>query len=271
MILFEGFFLRALLGGIGIAALAGPLGCFMVWRRMAYFSDALAHSALLGVVVGITAGLSANLGIVLVCSLFALLILFLQQRQVLATDTLLGLLAHSSLSLGLLAVEFQNQVTMDGLHSFLFGDVLAITTEEIRYIYAGGGAVLITLCWLWKDLMLTTLHADLAAAEGVKTFRTQALFMLLMTIVIALSIRVVGVLLITSLMLIPAAAARQFARSPQAMAMMASLIGILAVIGGLFLSLWLDTSSGPSIVVMASGLFLLSLLAQLVPALRPYR
>jgi len=254
MATLDPFLWRALLAGMMVAAIAAPLGCFAVWRRMAYFGDSLAHSALLGVALGILSGMGVMPGVVAVCALFALLLLWLQQKKLLATDTLLGILAHSALSLGMVAISVLNAPGLD-LQAYLFGDILAVRTEELRWIAGGGALVLAVLLAHWPSLVLMTIHEDLARAEGVRTLRCQCVLMFLMTVAVAVSLHVVGILLMTSLLIIPAATARQFARSPEAMAVGAALIGILAVAGGLYASLTWDTPSGPSIVSSAAGMF----------------
>ena len=253
--MLEPFMFRALAAGIGVALTAGVIGCFVVWRRMAYFGDSLAHSALLGIALGLAAGWGANLGVVMICSVFALLLLWLQQKKVLATDTLLGILAHAGLSIGVVAIGFLNQ-RID-LYAYLFGDILTVTTEELWWIYIGGAAVLVLLWANWSSLVLTTIDEDLARAENIRTFFMHLLLMFLMTITVAVSIRIVGILLITSMLIIPAATARQLVRSPEAMAAAASLLGVAAVIVGLYGSTRFDAPSGPSIVVTAAALFML--------------
>ncbi len=254
--MFDGFIIRAIIAGVGVALVVGVLGCFVVWRRMAYFGDSLAHSSLLGIALGLLYGFSVNIGIIIVCSVFAVLLVWLQHKHILATDTLLGILAHASLSLGMVALSFLDYIQFD-LHSYLFGDILTITNTDLLWIYLGGGAVLTLLILNWSSLTLMTIHEDLAKAEGVRTFRTQLLLMFLMTIVVAFSVRIVGILLITSLLIIPAATARQLAKTPESMAVTASILGVAAVLLGIFGSLQFDTPSGPSIVTAASLLFLI--------------
>ena len=220
------------------------------------FGDSLAHSSLLGIALGLLYGVSVNFGIVVVCSGFAVLLVWMQHKHVLATDTLLGILAHASLSLGMVALSFLDYLQFD-LHSYLFGDILTVTNMDLLWIYLGGTVVVGLLIANWSSLTLMTIHEDLAKAEGVNTFRTQLILMFLMTIVVAFSVRIVGILLITSMLIIPAATARQLAKTPEAMAVIASLIGVLAVLLGIFGSMQFDTPSGPSIVTAASLLFLI--------------
>lgn len=255
------FILRALAAGIGVALVAGVLGCFVVWRRMAYFGDSLAHSALLGVALGLLHGMPINLGILFICTGFAILLLWLQQQRLLATDTLLGILAHASLSIGMVAISMLDTLQID-LHSYLFGDILTVNQTDIYWIYGGGFIVLALLVANWSSLVLMAVNEDLARAEGVHCFWMQLLLMLLMTIVVAVSIRIVGILLITSMLIIPAAAARQLAKGPDRMAFMAALIGSVAVYGGVQGSLILDTPTGPSIVTTTVLLFLVAVMTR---------
>jgi zinc transport system permease protein len=252
----DDFIWRALIAGLVVAAVAGPLGTFVVWRRMAYFGDSLSHSALLGIALGILTGVNTTLSLLLVCLGIAVLVVWMESRQRLSHDTLLGIFAHSSLSLGLVALSLIQGLRID-LMAYLFGDILAVTTTELYWIMVGGGAVLMALLMIWRPLLALTVNEDLAQVEGVRVDLMRLLFMLLMALVVAVSIKLVGVLLITSLLIIPAAVARQFARSPEQMALLAALAGALSVVGGLFVSMQWDTPTGPSIVVVASLLFFL--------------
>lgn len=252
--MIEPFIIRAIIAGVGIAIIAGAIGCFVVWRKMAYFGDSLAHSALLGVALGLVMGISTNLGTIIICSLFAVLLIWLQQKKILATDTLLGILAHSALSVGMVTLSLLEK-SVD-LHSYLFGDILAVTSAEIYFILFGGFFVLIFLYFNWSSFVLMTIDEKLAKAEGINIVFYQLLIMLLMTVVVAVSFKIVGLLLITSLLIIPAAAARQLANSPEKMAIISSLLAVCSVAIGVYSSLYLDTPSGPSIVVASTIIFI---------------
>ena len=251
------FLLNALLAGLALALVAGPLGSFVVWRRMAYFGDTLSHAALLGVALGFLLDVSPTLAVTVGCVLLAVLLVTLQQRQPLAADTLLGILAHSTLSLGLVTLSFMKEVRVD-LMAYLFGDLLAVSASDLLWIIAGSALVLALICFLWRPLLAITVHEELAKVEGLPVGAIRLALMLLIAIVIAVAMKIVGVLLITSLLIIPAAAAQRHARSPVQMAVGASLLGLVAVCAGLALSWFKDTPAGPSIVVSAAGLFLLS-------------
>ena len=258
IIMLDDFFTRALVAGIGLALVAGPLGCFIVWRRMAYFGDTMAHSALLGVALSLLLDINLTLGVFAVAALVSLALVLLQRRNALSTDALLGILSHSTLAIGLVLVAFMTWVRVD-LMGFLFGDILAVTVTDIAVIYAGGAAILLLLALVWRPLLAGTVNAEVAEAEGLRPELTRVVFMLLLASVIAIAMKLVGVLLITSLLIIPAATARRLSGSPEQMAVVAALLGAGAVSGGLFGSLAYDTPSGPSIVVAALGIFLVSL------------
>lgn len=251
----DDFLWRALAGGIGVASIAGPLGCFIVWRRMAYFGDTLAHSALLGVALGLVLGIDLTVGIVACASLLAVLLVLLQQRH-LATDTLLGIMAHSGLAVGLVVLSFFESVRVD-LFSYLFGDVLAVSQLDLVWIYAVAGLGLAALAAIWRPLLMVTIQEDLARAEGVPVIAVRLAFVLLLATVIAIAMKVVGIMLIVSLLIIPAATARCLSGTPERMAVLAALTGCAAVMAGLSGSLAWDTPSGPSVVVAAMALFAL--------------
>ncbi len=252
------FLIRAFAAGLGIAIVAGPLGCFVVWRRMAYFGAALSHAALLGVVLGIWFGINLQLGVLLIAVLVSLFLFALQKNQSLSNDTLLSIAAHGSLALGLVVLSFMKSVRVD-LMAYLFGDILAVSVLDMVWIYAGGLACLVLLVVFWRSLLSVTVHEELARVDGIAVERMQLLFLLLVSTVIAVAMQIVGLLLIVSLLIIPAAIARRFSATPEQMALGAALAGVVAVVIGLWASLQWDTPAGPSIVVAAAGLFVISL------------
>jgi zinc transport system permease protein len=256
--MFDDFFTRALIAGIGIAIVTGPLGCLVIWRRLSYFGDTLAHSALLGVTLAYAFSFNISLSVFIISGTVALLLISLQKRTKLAGDSLLGLLAHSSLAIGLVLIGFLSSIRFD-LMGLLFGDILAVTTQDILIIWFGGLIILGILFYIWKSIFAATVNYDLAAAEGMKPDLSNFIFTILLAGVIAISIKMIGALLITGLLLIPAATARSLSNNPFQMVILSILIGITSVITGLFGSLELNTASGPSIVVAALVLFILSI------------
>ena len=257
--MFDDFFIRALIAGIGIAIVTGPLGCLVIWRRLSYFGDTLSHSALLGVTLAYAFSINITFSVFIISGIVALLLLSLQKRTKLAGDSLLGLLAHSTLAIGLVLIGFLSSIRFD-LMGLLFGDILAVTVEDILVVWFGGLVILGILFYIWKSIFASTVNYDLASAEGMKPDVSNIIFTLLLAGVIALSIKMIGALLITGLLLIPAATARSLSRSPLQMVILSILIGIISVVMGLFSSLEFNTASGPSIIVASLVLFILSLI-----------
>jgi zinc transport system permease protein len=251
------FLLPSILAGLGIALIAGPLGSFVVWRRMAYFGDTLAHASLMGLALGFLLDINLYLALTVCCLALAVILVTLQKQQLVATDTLLGILAHSALSLGLVAVSFLDNVRID-LMSYLFGDLLAVTPEDLVYIYIGVAIVSSVLALFWRSLLSTTVNEDLAAVEGHNVDLMRLILMLMVGLVIAIGMKFVGALIMTSLLIIPAATARRFAKAPEQMALLASIIGAIAVLLGLSMSWHYDTPAGPSVVISATAMFMLS-------------
>ncbi|QCU90633.1 metal ABC transporter permease [Thiomicrorhabdus sediminis] len=249
------FIWLALLGGLGLALISAPLGVFMVWQRQSYFGATLAHSALLGISLGLFFSIDLTLSVIITSILVATLIFALGQYRQLSTDTLLGIMAHSSLALGLVFISLQSSVQID-LMSYLFGDILAVTPLDLWLILLTSVLILFFHIRHWDNLLNITLNPELARAEGIKVKRVQFEFALLLAFMIALSMKIVGVLLVTSLLIIPAAAARKLAQSPETMLFTSMLFGSLSILAGLALSFQFDLPTGPAIVLMATLIFL---------------
>lgn len=254
-LLYSQFLWYALTAGLLVASISGPLGCFAVWRRMAYFGDTLAHSALLGVTFGFILHLNPTLAVVVTCSVLAIVLVYLQQRQKLSVDTLLGILSHSMLALGIVTVSLFD-INVD-LLSLLLGDLLAVSGGDLITMGIAAALIALALYFLWEKLLAFTLHEELAAVEGVPVERVRLALMLMLAVLIAIAMKVVGVLLITALLIIPAAAARRLSGTPERMAVLASTIGCASVVLGLLASVLWDTPAGPSIVLAAGIIFLL--------------
>ncbi len=251
------FFVRALAAAGLLALLTGPLGCLLIWRRMAFFGDALAHAALLGVALSLLLELPVTVGILCIGALFALLLGLLTAKGELANDTLLGIISPSALALGLIALSLTPGLRVD-LSGYLFGDILALSWTQVGLMALGAIFVLTVLASLWRSWLQLTLSPDLAFVAGQPMRRLELTLLLLLALVVALGVQLVGVLLLTALLIIPAATARALARSPGQMAVLASLCGIAASILGLFASLQWDIPAGPAMVASSSFLFILS-------------
>ncbi len=254
--MIDEFIINALIGGVLVAAIAGPLGCFMVWRKMAYFGDTISHSALMGVALGIAFDSENPIIMIGTCSAIAMMLLFLQRDQRLSSDTLLGILAHSALSIGIIVISMMDNFRTDMMY-YLVGDILAISEENI-YTIAGVAAITaMCLYFIWRDLLSLTVHEDLAHTEGVQVNKIKVAYMLLIAFLVAVALKVIGVLLITALMIIPAAAARTVSKTPLQMIAISSILGIISVVAGIFTSSQWDVPTGPAIVLSATVLFLL--------------
>ncbi len=254
--MLDDFLIRAALAGIGLSLATGPLGSFVVWRRMAYFGDATAHAAILGVALALASDLPLGVGTLVVALAMAGTVAGLAARGW-AMDTTLGVLAHSALALGLVAISFVPGARTD-LSAYLFGDILAVTRGDLGFIWGGAALVVGLLAWRWQPLLTATLSEDLAHASGIKPDRERLILTLALAVVVAVALKVVGALLIAALLIIPAAAARGLARNPEQMALIATAIGALSTLAGLALSLWQDTPAGPSIIVAAAFAFALT-------------
>lgn len=256
----DDFLVRATLAGLAVALAAGPLGCFVVWRRMAYFGDTLAHSALLGVALGFVFGTTPTLGTVVTGVTIAALLVWLQQRRDWSSDTLLGLLSHTTLAAGLIAVTFLQGVRID-LMAYLFGDILSVSQADVLWTWAGALTISLIVGYLWRPLVAITVNEETAQAEGISARLTHLVFVMLIAVVVAISMKIVGILLITAMLIIPPATARHMAKTPEQMAVFAVLLGGLSVAGGLLGSYRWDTPAGPSIVLAAAALFALGMIA----------
>jgi zinc transport system permease protein len=257
--MFDDFFIRALIAGIGIALVTGPLGCFIIWRRLSFFGDTLSHSALLGVTIAFFFELNIAFSVFLISSAIALILLKLQKTTKLPGDALLGLLAHSSLAVGLVVIGFLTTIRFD-IMGLLFGDILAVNEIDLLIIWIGGALILLILKFIWKPLFASTVNHELAEAEGMNPDRVNAIFTILLAAIIAISIKIVGLLLITGMLIMPAAMARNVSNNPNQMVKLSIIGGLLSVIIGLFSSLEINTPSGPSIITAALVLFCLTLI-----------
>ena len=255
--MFDDFFIRALIAGIGVAFVTGTLGCFVIWRRLSYFGDTLSHSALLGVTMAYSFEFNIAISVFIISSVIALILIQLQKKTNLPGDALLGLLAHSSLAVGLVVIGFLTFIRFD-IMGLLFGDILAVTVDDLLIIWIGGSIVMVLLILIWRPLFASTVNLEIAKAEGLNPEFANTIFTLLIAAVIAISIKIVGILLITGLLIIPASASRNLSSSPIQMAVIASIIGVISVILGLYSSITWNSSTGPTILSLALGIFILS-------------
>ena len=257
--MLDDFLIRAILAGLGLVLATGALGSFVVWRRMAYFGDSTSHAAVLGVALSFAFQAPVYLGTLAVAVAMALIVARLTARGQ-AADTVLGVLAHSALALGLVAASFVPELRT-GLDTFLFGDILLVSRWDLVWIWTGAAMVLGLLIWRWQRLVTASVNEELAMAAGIDPARERLILSLALAVVVAIAIRIVGALLISAMLIIPAAAARGFSRTPEQMAGSATLIGAISVLAGLGASLWLGSPAGPSIIAVSAGIYALSLVA----------
>lgn len=250
------FLWLAIAAGVIVAIIAAPLGTLVVWQRLAYFGDTLAHAALLGTALGLMLHINIWASVFIVSLAVGAILALLQRRSQVSADSLLGIIAHGSLALGLVVFSFSSSRV--DLNSFLFGDLLAVTFDDLLLIIALGALIALALYIYWDKLLAVTVHAELACVEGINVDRLRLLQLLLLALLVAVAMKVVGVLLVTALLIIPANCARPWSRTPEQMSKLAAVFGACAVLLGIALSMWLDTPTGASVVLCAALLFAVS-------------
>lgn len=255
----EPFMLRAMLAGLALALVAAPLGCFVVWRRMAYFGETIAQGGLLGVALGVVLSINPTIGVLGVALLLSVLLLRLTRQSLVPLDSVLGVLAHATLAIGLVVASLVRGPAVD-LMAILFGDIYAVTEADLQWIAAAGAVAFIGLVKIWNPLLSLTVHEDLAAAEGRPVDWTKGVFIAVLAVVVAISIKIVGALLTIAFLIMPASAARPFSETPEQMAFYATIFATLAVAFGLFVSVSLDAPGGPSIVLVLTTMFVLAMI-----------
>lgn len=258
--MFEPFLLRAVAAAAGLAIVAAPLGCIVVWQRMAYFGETIAQASLIGVALGLAFDVNLNLSIFLVALAVALLIITASRQKSVPVDSILGLMHHGALAVGIIATALLAGPSVD-LVGYLFGDIYAVSSEDLIWVYGGGTLVLASVVWLWPSLLRLAVHEELAAAEGVGRGPVRIAFTLLLSITIAVAIKIIGILLVIAFLIVPVVAARPLAATPERMAVLAALIAVASAIAGIGLSSALDVPGGPAIVLVMALVAGLSLAA----------
>ena len=250
--------LPSLLAGLFLTTVTGPLGTFVVWRRMSYFGDTLSHAALLGIAFGFLLNINLFYAVIFITLLLAIGLLWLESQKQLPIDTLLGILAHSALSLGLVVISLMKNIRID-LMGYLFGDLLSVTYSDLFQIIICVMLIGTLLLWQWNNFLFITVSEELAFSNGINIQFTKLLLTFLLAFTIGIAMKFVGALIITSLLIIPAATAKYYSKTPKSMALIAIIIGMLSIIGGLLFSFIYDTPTGPSVVLSNTCLFFISL------------
>ncbi len=250
--MLEPFLVRALVAAVGVGLVAAPLGCLVVWRRMSYFGATIAHGGLLGVALGLALEIDLTLGVVVIALVIGGLLVGLGRQRIVPADSLLGILSHAALAGGIVAASRLAGQRLD-LMGYLFGDVLAVSGSDLAWLGIGGAIVLGVIAALWRTLVAVAVHEELAQAEGLHVARAEAALVVLLALTVAIAMKIVGVLLIVAFLVMPAAAARPFASTPEAMVVIAAAIGAVGAAVGLWLSMSADVPGGPAIVLVLSA------------------
>ena len=255
--MIDEFIINAIFCGIGIALISGLMGCFVVWKKMAYFGDSLGHSAVFGVGIGILLGANQDLAIIFTVISFAILFTYLQNKDFFSSDVILGILAHGALSIGIILLSISNNANFN-LHALLFGDILAASEKQIYIIFVAAALIYCLIGYNWQALILNTISRDLAKSQNISNFKMDLLLTTIMALVVAISIKIIGALLITSMLIIPPSSAKRLVNNPKSMAVISTLIALLAVICGIALSYYFDIPSGPAIIMISFIIFILT-------------
>jgi len=243
------FVLRAVAAALALAVVAAPLGAVVIWNRMAYFGETVSQASLIGIALGLALGIDITGPVILVTLIVAALLILLSRQRIVPLDAILGLMHHGALALGVIATLSLKGPSVD-LMGYLFGDIFAVTNTDLVWIVGGGVIVLAALAWLWEPLLRLAVHEELAAAEGVDRDTVKMLFIVLLSLTIAIAIKIVGALLVIAFLIVPAVAARPFAATPERMALLAVAIAAASALLGITLSYLVDTPGGPAVVLI---------------------
>jgi zinc transport system permease protein len=249
----DDFLWRATAGAALLGAAAGPVGCFVLWRRMAYLGESVAHMGLLGAAIGLLTGVAPLLGVG-VLAVTAALIMARAADGAIPAGTFVGIVGHVGLALGFILLASMETVRTD-LLGYLFGDVLALSNADLVEIAGASFAVLLATCYFWRGWLIATVNADIARAESRVNRLADVIFLVLVAALVAVGLRVVGALLIVALLIIPPAAARPLSRTPEVMAILAAFIGAASAPLGLAAAYVKDIPAGPSIVLTTAAIF----------------
>ena len=243
-----------LLYSIGIGAVTGPLGCFILWRRMAYFCESITHSAVLGMALGLIVGLDAHIGIIFSCLVFACLLVWLDTRQLFSIDSVMGILAHAFLAIGVIIYFLLGQ-SEEHLHDVFLGDISNISLHGLYSIYVILLISSIFFIYYWRKLLLLTISPEIAKVQGINVLGLNIAFMLIASLIVSATIEATGMLLLISLLIIPAATARIIASSPHTMAIYAIILSVCVTVCGSFIALYMQLPTGAVIAAFASLVF----------------
>ncbi len=246
--------LYAMIGGLALSFITGPLGCFVVWQRMAYFGETVAHGTLLGFVLSQVTQWPLFVCVLAVAASVALVMDQLTHSKKLSSDTGLGIVAHGALAVGIVLISYFGLFNAS-LHTLLFGDILFIARDQILLLLGCAALFLLVMLWKWRALVAIAVDPAIAASQGVNVRMHRLALVLAIALVVAFSFQWVGVLLFAALLIVPPAAARFVSTNPTGMAVTATALCVCATQTGIQLSFVTDTATGPTIVVVALMLF----------------
>ena len=254
----DDFMVRAVIAGLIMVTIAAPMGCLMVWQRLAFLSDTLGHAAVMGVGLGLLLQLQPIFGVLAV----ALLIVFSLSRvtsfNTALSETTLAIISHTGLAGGIILVGLLPANTVN-LEAILFGDLLATTTTDLASLLITTVLLLFVLLHHWRGFVAVSVSREMAQAEGIEVRKVQFLMYIMIALLVAVMMKVMGVLLIAAMLVIPTTSARLLSRSPEQMVLISALYGLGALGGGITGSFHFDWQTGPAIVVSATALLLLTL------------
>lgn len=252
------FMQRAFIAGIVLAPLLAVLGSFVTLRKMSFFADGIAHASLLGVALSILVGIAPFGGALIIGVVFGILIFLLERYTTVKSDAVIGIIFTTGLALGIILISMQPGYQPD-LISFLFGNILAITWSNVWMIVILSSLILSTVFCLFKKLTLTSLSEELAWTSGISTARVNLLFYVLLSVAVVLGVKLLGIILVSALIITPAVTAKMVTRSFHSYVSWSVIFSLMAFVGGLLASYYLDLPSGASIVIMATSIFVVTL------------
>jgi zinc transport system permease protein len=254
----EPFFIKALIASVGVAIATSVVGVFVLWKKMAYFGDAISHSAIFGIGIAAVAAVATIYGIIFCAVIFCFLIFALEKQNLYSSDTIIGIASCVLLAAGIILIAiFPSNISLE---NYLFGDLIVLSSQDILTIYLIVFFTVLAISFWFKKLLLTAINKDLAVISGVNVKRLELKFLLLTALVVAGLVKIVGIFLITSMVIMPAAIARNFAKTPLAMLFISIASSLVMVIGGLFLALFFNIPTSPAIIAFAAVLLMLSVI-----------
>jgi len=253
------FIQRALIASLIVGILCPFVGNFVVLRKMSFFSDAISHSAFAGIAVGALLGIDLSLSSLVVAILIAFFIAFLSEKTTLSHDTIIGIAFSGSIATGILIIGMLKGYRMD-VFTFLFGDILAITRTDLVLLLLICIISIGVLTVFLKPFLQITFNRELARIEGINVRVFEYMLFFIIAVVVTVSLKIIGIILVTSLLIVPAAAAKNLASSMKHLFVLSCVFGIISGITGLLGSVYLNTPSGPTIVLVSIGIFFLTML-----------